>query len=174
MLRLRFSGRFDYPRQPALFCDQEKPSGKSRTQQHFRKEADINTIMQRYAKTGYLVDPSIARTRQPIFADVSTGMDYHALQLQLLDINTRFSAMPAELRERFDNSPEKCLNWLADPANAKEAGELGLLPPIVEPKPDLPPNTVITDPEPSVTDKAVASTDAVVKTEAKTAESGTK
>lgn len=174
MLRLRFSGRFDYPRQPGLFCDAEKPSGKSRTQQHFRKEADINTIMQKYAKTGYLIDPSIARTRQPIFADVSMNVDYHSLQLQLLSINERFAAMPAELRERFENSPEKCLDWLADPANAKEAWELGLLPPIVEPKPDLPPNTVITDPEPSINDKAVAPSVATAEKEAKIAENGSK
>jgi len=149
MQRLRISGRFIYPKVGGFNCEAEKPEGKSRTQQHFRKEADINTIMSRYAKTGYLVDPTIARTRKPIFADVSMNLDYHSLQIQLLDINNRFAMMPSELREKFDNDPEKCVNWLADPANAEEAGNLGLLPRVEKPVPDLPPNTVITDPEPA-------------------------
>jgi len=155
MSKSRLKGIFDYPKTPGLFFDPEKKvEDRSRTQQHFAKEADINTIMKRYSKTGYLVDPTIARTRIPYFGDVSFNFDFHALQIKLIEINDRFGLMPAEIREKFENSPEKCLNWLADPANAKEAGELGLLPKIEEPQAPEPPKMAILAPASQTTNAA--------------------
>ena len=48
---------------------------ESMTQQHFRDECDINSIIRRYQKTGFLVDPLTPGTAEPMYGDFAAEQD---------------------------------------------------------------------------------------------------
>lgn len=108
----------------------ETSSAPSLTKQCFAADADINTIMDRYAKTGYMIDPSVNPTRKPQFGDFSDVPTYQEAQQILIDAEEQFSALPSKIRERFENDPVNLLDFMSNPANYEEAVKLG----IVEPK----------------------------------------
>lgn len=103
----------------------------SKTKQSFAKEADINTIMRRYQKTGVLVDPNdIKGNRKPMFDDFSSGQDFQAVQDQIAHTHQEFELLPAHIRAQFGNSPSNLLDAMADPANEEALREMGILPPV--------------------------------------------
>lgn len=123
-----------------LMFDSKDESSRSRTHQSFAKDADINNIMKKYAVTGVLVDPSLVNsTRQPRFGDFSDLVDYPTLVIRVRQAQSDFMTLPAAVRERFNNDVGEALEFLADPANVKEAVELKLLPESVLPKPPVSP-----------------------------------
>ena len=104
---------------PVVDCSNDP----SRTKQSFLEEADINNIMRKYINTGVLP----VGERQPTYGDFSSGQDYQALQDQLLQARMDFELLPADIRDRFGNSPEALIDFLSDPDNHEEAVELGLI-----------------------------------------------
>jgi len=138
--------------------------GRSRAKQSFKGEADVNTIMARYVKTGVMVDsPS---TREPMYGDFSDGADLMSVQCRIVAVNDYFAGLPSDVCEMFSNSPAKMLDFVADPGNDAEAVALGLkeappaaptseppppdvTPPAVEPpvQPAVPPAVVPAEPE---------------------------
>lgn len=106
--------------------------GEPRTQQHFKDEVDINNIIARFKRTGQLPEG----TPGGQYMDI-TAMDFMTMQNAMVAVKTRLAALPARVRERFDNSPQAMLAFIEDPANADEARKLGLLPPL--PKEPPPP-----------------------------------
>lgn len=118
-------------RMPGLFC-----ATPSLTQQHFKNDADINTIIARYNRTGYLVDPLTQSTRQPLFGDFGDIPDFRDAQTQIALAKERFMALPSDLRKRFNNNAVELLDFLQDSKNLDEAVRLGLVnppAPVVEP-----------------------------------------
>jgi len=109
---------------PKVFCDCSADPG--RTKQSFRDEADINVLMKRYEKTGRLVDPYVVGRRQAVFGDFGDGLDFMDAHQRVQDARKAFQTLPARVRDRFGNDPAELLMFLADPANAAEAVELGL------------------------------------------------
>jgi len=104
----------------------------SRTQQHFRDECDINTILTKFNVTGVLPENPLP----PRYGDFSDIGDYHSALNAVRLAATEFALLPAALRARFDNDPASLLDFLAVEANRSEAIDLGLIPkvaPIVEP-----------------------------------------
>ena len=111
-----------------LMFNPDDPSSRSRTKQGFAKEADINNIMMRASKTGVLVDPSIVSNRRPYFSDFSDVGDFQSIVNRIRSVEGAFMMLSAKIRSKFDNDAGKLLDFVADPVNAKEAQELGLLP----------------------------------------------
>lgn len=112
-----------------LVFDPKDVRSRSMAHQSFAKDADINTIMSRYAVSGVLVDPlNVDSGRTARFGDFSDLTDYAQLVSRVNQAQEDFLTLPSLVRARFDNSVENCLNWIADPANVREAVELGLLP----------------------------------------------
>ena len=70
-------------------------------QQQFRDEADINTILERFGRTGELVVP----VNVPQFGDYSEVTDYHTAMNMVIEAQNSFDALPAKLRAQFDNDP---------------------------------------------------------------------
>lgn len=105
---------------PVVDCSQD-----GRTKQSFKDECDVNHIMNKYKHTGVLVDPVSGSGRPPLFGDF-TGQDFATMQNAVAQTRSEFERLPASVRNRFDNDPGLLLEWLADPANAKEAENLGL------------------------------------------------
>lgn len=101
--------------------------GKSMTQQHYKAECDINTIMDKYAVNGYLVDPLKIRTRKPQFGDFTEMPDFQTAQNVIVEGREAFEALPARIRKYFANDPALYLSFVADSNNLDQALEMGLV-----------------------------------------------
>lgn len=87
-----------------------------------REDCDINTILDRATKTGVMPGTN----KQALYGDFSDVPDYMAAQEIVLQADAQFAALDAKARKRFDNSPTKMLEFMADPDNLDEAIKLGL------------------------------------------------
>jgi len=128
------------------------------THQSFAKDADINNIMAKYAVSGVLVDPTnVDLGRRPRFGDFSDLVDYPTMVSRINQAQADFMTLPSDVRAKFNNSVEECLNFIADPANVREAVKLGLLPESMIPVTD-----VVMNPAPKAPDAAVTPPNDVV------------
>lgn len=101
-------------------------SKPSRTKQAFQAECDINNVMARFEKGGLL--DHVNRFRG-VYGDFFDAEDYHTACNKVIAANEAFMALPAKVRQRFQNDPQQLLFFLEDPANRAEAEQLGLLKP---------------------------------------------
>lgn len=125
--------------------------GPGRTKQSFAEECDINHMLRTYQHGGR---PPAVNRMAGRFGDFSQIPDLHSALNQVKEADYAFAMLPATLRARFNNDAGELLEFMADPANAAEAVELGLVdeeqptpdPEPVEPAPEPQPDP---DPEPS-------------------------
>ena len=95
----------------------------SLAQQHFKEECDINTILERFNITGMLPQSPLS----PRYGDFNGIGDYHTALNRVIAAQEEFEALPAQIRQRFDNDPSKLIEFLEDENNRPEAEELGLV-----------------------------------------------
>jgi len=100
-----------------LSCNDE-----SLTQQQFREDSDINTIVNRFMKSGVLPTP----VNMPQYIDYEGVFDYQTAMNSVRAADEQFMRMDAKVRARFNNSPQEFLAFFADSANTDEAIRLGL------------------------------------------------
>lgn len=93
------------------------------TEQFHKKECDVNEIIKKYDKTGLISHISGFEAE---FGDM-TGHDFKQAQDLILGAQAQFNQLPAEIRKRFDNSPENLLEFMEHEENRAEAIELGLI-----------------------------------------------
>lgn len=98
---------------------------QTRTQQHFKDECDINTIVRRFGLTGELP----TGTRAPSYGDFSGVKDFQTAMNAVAQANEAFDALPSTWRKRFDHDPQKFLEFCAQEENRPEAVKLGLIMP---------------------------------------------
>lgn len=96
---------------------------KSLTQQEFAEESNINYIAERYGLTGEL--PTV--TRLPTYGTFEGVFDFQTAQNAIRAAQEGFMELPAKLRARFDNSPQKLMEFMDNPENLDEARKLGLV-----------------------------------------------
>lgn len=94
----------------------------SLAQQQFRDDVDINNILDHWLKTGEIS----GGMRDPQYGDFSGLGDYHACLNTVREAQDKFMALPAKIRSRFDNDPDKLIRFVEDSNNLAEAVELGL------------------------------------------------
>ena len=126
--------------QPKIYTQFDPPPsigkddfGPSMTRQEFADESDINNILNQYATHGV-----VPETRDgALFADFTDPAytDFQRAQNMVVEANYLFEALPAKVRERFNNDPASLILFVQDDANRKEAELLGLLKP-PEPTPE--------------------------------------
>jgi len=109
----------------------------SLAQQSARDESDINFIVDRFTRTGELPQPS----RLPVYADFEGIFDFQTAQNAIRAAQESFNALPAKVRERFGNDPQKLMAFVEDPENRSEGVILGLVDP-------TPPEPASAAPEP--------------------------
>lgn len=102
-----------------LFC----PESEAVVQQQFAEEVDINTIVRRFGLTGELPD----EVRVPMSGDFTDVMDYKSALDAVRAADAGFMELPAELRARFENDPQRLMMFMADDKNRAEAIALGLV-----------------------------------------------
>lgn len=103
------SFRTSYDRSPVDF----ECTGESLTRQEFEAECNINNILARFNVTGVLIDPSIKRTRTPLFGDFSSVPDYGSYHAAMLRAKEHFDSLPLDVRMRFGDDPTEAMRWLA-------------------------------------------------------------
>lgn len=107
-----------------VFCLDE-----SKTQQQFAKDADLNEIVRRCGvKDGAVLPTSLYDNVDPrYYCDMSDVPDLRTALDRVGEAQVRFMALPAALRERFHNRPDKLYEFVSREENCDEAVRLGLL-----------------------------------------------
>lgn len=95
---------------------------ESLTQQQFKEEADINTIVDRFLRSGVLPTP----TQMPQYVDYEGVFDFQSAMNVVRAADENFMRLDAKVRARFNNSPQAFLEFFANPENTQEAIRLGL------------------------------------------------
>lgn len=95
-----------------------------KTMQSFKEECDINTLVQRFGLTGEMPEDF----RPPQEGDFTGVTDFQSALNSVIAAKAEFLRMPAALRERFANDPQRLLMFLSDSSNRDEAVKLGLIP----------------------------------------------
>jgi len=83
------------------------------------EDADINTIVKRFGLTGQLPE----NVRVPLASDFTEAMDFKSAMNAIRAAQESFAEMPAHVRERFQNDPEKFVLF----CTAEEGGKLANL-----------------------------------------------
>lgn len=97
----------------------------SLTQQQFQADSDINVLARRF---GLVDSPMPVGSFDPAYyGDFSDVPDLRTALDLVNDAKNKFMALPAKLRERFNNQPGRLWEFVNDPENAQEAVRLGLL-----------------------------------------------
>jgi len=100
------------------------PTPEKQAKQAFKKESDINVLMERYEKTGLLPQ----RNGKPaIYGDVSGVTDYLSSIQRVQAAHEAFDSLPAKIRKHFKNDPAALLSALEDESRKHELIELGVL-----------------------------------------------
>ena len=92
------------------------------TQQCFKDECDINILLAKFAVTGHLPE----NVRVPQYVDFEEAFDFHSSMNVIRAAEEAFNAMPAEVRDRFQNDPGRFLEFANDASNYEEALKMGL------------------------------------------------
>lgn len=101
----------------------------SKTDQSFKKDCDVNHIMDKYTKTGHLTH---MQQKQGMYADVSMIEDLGQAYNDVQRAEEAFESLPSKLRNKFDNDPVKFVEFMQDPKNMDEAIREHLMPDLKE------------------------------------------
>lgn len=100
---------------------------ESMTQQSFKEECDINTIVKRFGVTGMMPQNVVPPTYQTF-----TGViDYHTAMNAIAKARESFDQMSAEVRAKFQNDPQKFVEFCSNKDNLAEMRKMGLAMPEV-------------------------------------------
>lgn len=93
-------------------------------QQQFKDETDINKIMKKY-HSGIMT--SHLNRNPGRYGDFSQVKNYQESLNTVIKAQNSFMTLPSEIRFRFQNDPQKLLEFLADSKNKEEAIKLGII-----------------------------------------------
>lgn len=119
---------FNYDMHEASIESGLKCEDPSMAQRQFQEESDINVIVERFGLNGEMP----ASVTVPQYGDFSEVTDFQSAMNAVIVAKAQFMELPAKVRSRFDNDPQKLLEFVADDSNLDEARVLGLLKPVVE------------------------------------------
>lgn len=120
----------------------------SLTRQEFAEECDINTLMERYEKSGVI---SHVNRAQPIYMDMTDLPDLREGLDIMREATTAFMALPAKVRREFDHDPVKFVEFAGNKDNLERMREWGLAAPVAAaPEPILVKVMAPPDPPPAV------------------------
>lgn len=133
---MKFQSAYSEPvRDSDLVCDDP-----SLAQQSFKDDADINVLLERFKVTGQMPSGVVL----PSYGDYTGITDYRQAADVLRQANDEFMKLPANMRSRFNNSPQEFLEFCMDEKNLPELRKLGLAKP--EQAEPAPSRVVIVDP----------------------------
>ena len=92
-----------------------KVDKKSKTDQQYKDDTDVNRIMSRFKTTGQIAH--LAKNEGK-FADVSNIQSLHQSLVTVREAEYAFAQLPAKVRKFFDNDMRNAEKYLADPAGS--------------------------------------------------------
>jgi len=95
-------------------------SEKSMAQKSFKDRVNVNNIMKKYTYKQLPDIPSVV-------ADFSGLGDFHEMSNAVAKARGSFASLPSHLRNRFENDPQKLIDFVSDRKNLDEAVKLGLV-----------------------------------------------
>ena len=98
--------------------------GAGRARQSMKAECDINTIVARYQKTGFI---GHVMRGVPRYADVTTVTDYRDAIDRVRKANDVFMSLPAKVRAEFRNDPAEFLDYIGKAENLDALAARGLI-----------------------------------------------
>lgn len=98
------------------------PKGIKPAKQEFKEDADLNSIMQKFQKTGSIDHATIHQGQYGIASPVQL---HEALNL-VKTAETMFNELPSSARNKFENNAVNFLEYVQDEKNYSEAKELGI------------------------------------------------
>lgn len=110
----------------------------SMTQQHGAKDADINTIVDRFLKTGQLPNVPVPPTYEN-FGDI---FDFQSAMNTIKNATDSFMALPAKTRSQFNNDPARFVGYVdhcLEVGDLEPLEKMGLALPKKPPAPPAPP-----------------------------------
>lgn len=113
-----------------------KCEGPGKTQQQFKDETDINTIVERFGAAGEL-PPTM---QFPQDAEFEEAFDFQTSMNVIRRAEESFMQLTGKQRARFNNSPQQFMEFMHDPENIHEMERLGLAT-IRKPVEEKPPET---------------------------------
>lgn len=100
---------------------------RSLTQQQFKDECDINSIVARADATGIYSHVASGSPMQGDFTEFGDATHFQNAKNLVIAAEASFNALPANVRARFNNDPASLIAFLEDDKNDLEAYKLGLL-----------------------------------------------
>jgi phage internal scaffolding protein len=101
---------------------QYKTNGTCKVQKHLKDECDLEKMVERYKRTGQIRVMGEAK-----FGEWSQLSSYHDAHNAIIATQEAFAKVPSKIRQKFDNDPQKLIDFIEDPKNLKECVELGLV-----------------------------------------------
>jgi len=112
--------------------------GHGRTQQQFKEECDINTIVRRFGVTG-VVPTNIS---PPLQGDFVNALDFRQSMDLIVAARESFMELPSAVRKRFHHDPAEFVDFVSDSENLQEARKMGVALPEKAPVPPPQPVSV--------------------------------
>lgn len=94
----------------------------SLAQQQFKDDSDLNVLFNRYLETNEMPQVDDALT----YGNFEGIFDFQTAMNAVVKGRETFQQLPHRIKTRFDNDPQKLLQFLADPDNFDESVKLGL------------------------------------------------
>jgi phage internal scaffolding protein len=134
---IRGANGYDTKEASDMACPSADPQfwGPSQTIQSQADDANINILMERFGITGKMPE----NVHIPMYGDFTQITDYKGALEAVRFAHDKFMEIPAQIRNKFDNDPQKYLEYTANPANLAEMRTLGIAKPL-PPQPQVPPN----------------------------------
>jgi len=98
------------------------PKGIKKAKQEFKNDADINSIMKKFQKTGIITH---VNKHQGQYGDMSPQTLHESLNT-VRTAETMFNELPSSIRNKFENQPGQFLEYVQDPKNYADAKAIGL------------------------------------------------
>lgn len=105
------------------------------TKQEFKTECDIYSILKQYQKTGVITHIT---KQQPVFEDLPDDVDFQHSLAVISHAEEAFAALPASVRDSFQNDPGRLLAAINDPRQREHLIELGIIKAPPAPRPPDP------------------------------------
>lgn len=97
----------------------------SMTKQSHKDECDINQILAKFQKSGMVTHSNKNAARYGF----ATSLDLRESLEIVKEAQTMFDELPSTIRKKFRNEPAEFLDFVQNPDNLAEMGEMGMLNP---------------------------------------------
>lgn len=123
-----FDSEGNFIKRKVTFDYSKSKTNPGKTQQHFKKQCDINNIVSAHLKKGLSphLNPNVENYGFASAIDLQDAMNV------VTYANQGFAQLPSDVRNKFDNDPRKFVEFIDTEGHQEQLKEWGLLRPSIE------------------------------------------